>query len=57
MPSLDTSDLLADETVMLEECRPNVMLTNNDDCEDDTSLWLNLVFRWPDSEFYDEVDD
>ena len=28
--------------VMWEECRSNAMLTNTDDFEDDTTLWLNL---------------
>ena len=32
---------LADEVVMWGESRPNVILTNNDDFEDDTTLWLN----------------
>ena len=27
---------------MWEEYRPNVMLNNTDDFEDDTTLWLNL---------------
>ena len=41
---------LADDMVMWKACRPNVMLTTNDDFEDDTTLWLNLVFTWPISE-------
>ena len=39
---LRNSGWLADEMVMWEDCRPNVALTNNDDFEDDTTLWWNL---------------
>ena len=45
---------LDDEMVMWQECSPNVMLTNSYDFEDDTVLWLNLVFRWPSSETDDD---
>ena len=49
-----SSENVADELVMWEEFRPNVMLTNNDEFVGDTTLRLNLVFRWPYSETYDD---
>ena len=45
---------LPDAMVLREECRLNVMLTNKDDFDDDTTLWLDLVFRWPDRKTYDD---
>ena len=40
----------ADEMVMWERCRPNVILTDNDDFEDGATLILSLLCQWPQSE-------
>ena len=44
------ADWLADKIVIWEKCRPSVMLANKADFEEDTALWLNQVFKWPESE-------